>query len=565
MFVTVDALTYTRLGFGGARPSPSPTIDRLLESGVTLTNLFATGCPTMFASPSIFTSALPLDEGGYGMGIEGRGESFVEAFREAGYHTGGFATGFYQGRLFGYDRGFDDYFSLYDLGLYTKVLRGLYLDYLNAMRNGAVLTTEEAVERLVPFLAPFFRSLRGYCAEKEREARGETLVPSPLLHSRCFRSVGDVARVEELAYRADPAGYAARLLELAKGECWVDILPTLAPAGKGSGRVAEIDGLLEERGLGRQPLIGPSAAYVLESLMRWIDARPAGKPFFAWAHPIDCHDLNFTSFDVEGSAATLEAEVDAAAELARALRRERGDDAGNVHYDLAIRYVDEQLGRLVDFLAERGLSEDTLLVVTSDHGGWKNGYPLRPEGTDYMSFFDELYHIPMTLVGPGLEPRTIDALSSALEVAPTLLEAAGLPIPASYQGAVATAAEFQGRPYVMMEHMASGPCDFRTKPIHLCIRSSETKVVCEIPPIWQDADGDLAACFDLAADPLEQVNLAHTGDFPESLGWLVAEAEARIQRLIDHNLGSRPLFEEAPEWPSTATGSRRPSEEESAA
>jgi arylsulfatase A-like enzyme len=536
LFLTVDALTYERLGYGGASPGPSPAMDRLLAGGVSFTRMYATGCPTMFACPAIFTSTLPLDDGGYGMGIRGRGTSFVELFHDAGYRTGGFCTGFYPGRIYGYDRGFDEYHEFFELGLFQKILRGLYLDYLTSMRNRGELEPDQCVETLRSWLTEFLPALRRYCAEKVAEVREGRVAASPYLHDRCFESVGDWARIEARRFEVDPAGYADALLREGHEESAFDILPRFTRRGRGTRRVRRIDGWLEEHGTGlTQPQLGPSGRYVVEQLQRWIDRQPEGEPWFAWAHLIDCHDLNFTSHDTAASPAELRAELRRADRLRRALLAERGENAGNVQYDLSVQYADACVERLLGFLDERGLREDTLVVLTSDHGGWKNGWPARPAGTDYMSFFDEQYHVPLVLSHPDLAPRRVEGLASALDLAPTLLSMVGLPVPAGYRGEVATAPGWPGRPFVQMEHMGSGPCDFRTKNLQLCLRTLREKIVCETPPIWSDGEGALLARYDLAADALEQENLAESGEFPPELTWLVDVAERRIQRLLEEN------------------------------
>ena len=538
ILLTIDALTYTRLGIAGATPSPSPTLDRLLGSGISFTRAFATGCPTMFVMPSLFTSTFPLDEGGYGRGIRERGTSFVEVLRAAGYRTAGFCTGFYQSRLFGYDRGFDEYYSLFDLSLFHKVIRGLHLDYLRSKHAEGVLSFDECVALLTGFLPDYFSCLRSFCEEKAEEVRGGPVSPSPFLHARCFRSIGDVARIEERRFLADPAGYARRRLQEAEGECIFDVLPTLTQQTDPTTRVAKIDALLADHNvLMMQPVLGPSGRYVVDNLMAWMRDRTDDRPFFVWSHLIDCHDLNFTSWDIDNFQEEITAEAQAAVQLHRDLTRARGERAGNTQYDLAIRYTDAQVARLLDFLDEEGLRDDTLLVLMGDHGGWKNGYPLRPAGTDYMSFYDETYHVPMAFCHPELAPRTVEGLASTIDLAPTLLDLLGLPSPAGYRGEVATAEAWPGREFVLMEHMASGPCDFWHKPVKLTLRTAEHKIVCESPPVWMLADGLLLERYDLAMDPLEQNNLAESKEFPDTLQWLVNIAERRLIELHEHNVG----------------------------
>ena len=93
ILVIVDTLRYDRLGSSGYRPALTPNIDKLVANGLSFSNNHANGCVTSVAFPSIFTSTLPLDYGGYEDGIHNRPTSFPEILKNVGYENYGLITG----------------------------------------------------------------------------------------------------------------------------------------------------------------------------------------------------------------------------------------------------------------------------------------------------------------------------------------------------------------------------------------------------------------------------------------------------------------------------------------
>ena len=98
-----------------------------------------------------------------------------------------------------------------------------------------------------------------------------------------------------------------------------------------------------------------------------------------------------------------------------------------------IKQVDDQLGRILDALEQTGQREDTLVIFSTDHGEALGDHGLTQKG---CRFFDGLTRVPLIWSWPGQFKPDLrsDALVELTDVAPTLLELAGLPIPAGIQG-----------------------------------------------------------------------------------------------------------------------------------
>jgi len=181
----------------------------------------------------------------------------------------------------------------------------------------------------------------------------------------------------------------------------------------------------------------------------WIDDRTAegagaGGPFFLVVHYLDAH-LPYdppppyrARFAAPGDAPPGRHVFGRVSEMIAFRRGERTLDAETIGrleklYDGEVAYLDFHVGRLVDGLADRGRLDETLLVVTADHGeeffdhgGFEHGHTL----------YDELLHVPLLVRPPGgaAKPRRVEGVVRLLDLAPTILELMGLPQPAEMTG-----------------------------------------------------------------------------------------------------------------------------------
>lgn len=104
-------------------------------------------------------------------------------------------------------------------------------------------------------------------------------------------------------------------------------------------------------------------------------------------------------------------------------------------YDGKIHFVDRYVGQLLDKLRASGLDKDTVVFLTSDHGELLYSHPDDFLTFDHRSLYDTVMHVPGILWGAGVpQGKRIDALSTHIDIAPTLLELAGLPPKPDAQG-----------------------------------------------------------------------------------------------------------------------------------
>ena len=93
-----------------------------------------------------------------------------------------------------------------------------------------------------------------------------------------------------------------------------------------------------------------------------------------------------------------------------------------------ITCLDEQMGRVLDFLEESGQSQNTIVIFTSDHGDMTGGHGLLQKGA---VVYDELYRIPMIVRWPEVAKADsrCDELIHLFDIMPTLLEISGIEVP----------------------------------------------------------------------------------------------------------------------------------------
>ncbi len=125
-------------------------------------------------------------------------------------------------------------------------------------------------------------------------------------------------------------------------------------------------------------------------------------------------------------------------------------------YDTGIRYADMWLGRILNALADKGVLDETVIVVTSDHG--ENLGELGVIG-DHAVADHITSRVPMIVRWPGLPGGRVDpGLHYQTDIAATLIELAGGTVPAGWDGRSFAPAmrqgENAGRPYVVMSQNA---------------------------------------------------------------------------------------------------------------
>jgi arylsulfatase A-like enzyme/Tfp pilus assembly protein PilF len=165
---------------------------------------------------------------------------------------------------------------------------------------------------------------------------------------------------------------------------------------------------MRHHGADRYSSIERRAGVVVDHALAWLSHLPE-PPFFLWIHVYDAHD----PYDPPEPFKSRYAKEP---------------------YDGEIAYVDSAMGKLFEQLAKHGLLDETLIAVAADHG---ESLGAHSEKTHGVFLYDETLHVPLMIKLPlnRAGGARIENRVGLVDIAPTLLEAAGVAIPKEMQGA----------------------------------------------------------------------------------------------------------------------------------
>jgi len=175
---------------------------------------------------------------------------------------------------------------------------------------------------------------------------------------------------------------------------------------------------------------------VTDDALAWFERHRAGRapsPFLLWVHYIEPHaPYRFHSRDAARLGIT-------------------GGQAGRSdRYDTEIAAVDRAIARLLDGIRPRLPASELIVVFTADHGESLGEHDYWGHG---RFLYEPELRIPLGVVWPGRIPSTtLDPQASLLDLAPTLLELLGLPVPAELAGSSWARALRGGEPVAERRH-----------------------------------------------------------------------------------------------------------------
>lgn len=266
------------------------------------------------------------------------------------------------------------------------------------------------------------------------------------------------------------------------------------------------------------------ADQTLDLVLSWLeDERDPDRPFFLFVHLFDVHN----PYDPPKEY------------MERYIPNPPKSGLGRIAalpkmYDAEVAYTDDQLMRLIDSLEQNGLADNSLVVVTSDHGEGFGDHGVFAHG---IALYEELLRVPLILRFPGRVPEglVVEEPVGLVDLMPTILDLVDVEVPFPVQG--------QSLAPALTEDAALDP----ERPIFLQRRHYDTPVILgrKVKGAafglregrWKYTETEATGSrelFDLEADPREQTNLVESeperaAAMAEALGrWKESAAKGRV-------------------------------------
>ena len=280
----------------------------------------------------------------------------------------------------------------------------------------------------------------------------------------------------------------------------------------------------------------PDAKSLSEKIVSLLDEQNPDKPFMIWAHYKDTHMPYVSGYGRQWyrqSPDFLEAvghprDTDPAFAFRPGKPKDkRGSEIHSALYDASIRSTDAAIGKIFEAVDDKGLGENTLIVLCADHGE-----ELGEHGDHWHTClqYEHNIRVPMIFRLKGMQGKRIESLVTLLDFSPSVVDLLGISPAPDWEGEPVASSDTENRDSILLETFCRGNCTFEHRPVYLGIRSKTHKYIWKE---YRDPSDKVSPeghqLYDLISDPEEQKNL-YRPDHPLAVGFdkLIAERLAEI-------------------------------------
>jgi arylsulfatase A-like enzyme len=375
ILIVVDTLRADHIGAVGG-PVPTPTMDALAASGVLFSQARSHIPTTGPSHGSMFTSLLPSEHGtrGNSQTLDDANLTLAEALGAQGWHTAAFVSlGVLQDR-FGFDQGFDEYSNWFQ-GRWWKsgeVINSEVLRWIERASDDPLFLFLHYSDPHTPYAPPDY---------------DYPLVTLSYAQAELARMKAD-ARAERVSLTLQPGANDIELMPPEGVERDTLGCGLVTPSVPGvEVHFSKGEDFLPGLGDGSIPPFG-----TLPTVIRLVNPTPDPLPI----------TLDVTT------------------------RINLPPDAWPEWYGREVAFLDAKLGRVVDALKRQGLWEDSVVVLTADHGEGLGQHDLQQH---IEQLYDTLLRVPLIVAAPGLLPEgeVVDLPVQHVDLLPTVLDLLGVP------------------------------------------------------------------------------------------------------------------------------------------
>ncbi len=291
------------------------------------------------------------------------------------------------------------------------------------------------------------------------------------------------------------------------------------------------DGYVFDENGNRLDFKGYRADCINDFALRYINNHNGEKPFFMFVSQLEPHHQNDRGH-FEGPTETIEKFRDYP--LPEDLTFLEGNYKEEyADYLAAINSLDKNVGRLVEALKEKGIYENTVIVYTSDHG-----CHFKTRNSEYKrSCHDSSIHTPLVIGGGGINKKAVvDSLVSLIDIPPTLLYLADIPVPESYSGNILPTLKEDATErdcvFVQISESQIGRA-IRTKKWKYSARAAGFGMMQHSASVYFDD-----FLYDLENDPCEKTNLVNNKNYRQ----IIREMRALLSQEMVKVGEKKPIF-----------------------